>query len=185
MESIVQALILWIAANSQYSVENVMQPNVVFMTPQEITAEYYQDYPKYIPANKIDDRIWALYNAESSENGTIYLRIDNPTLNQHLRLARQSRAIDLRMDEKGIDREADESSDGYKSLFEDNPILTERLLHELVHHVQFQTGVNKSFQCIAYGEKEAYRLGGLFFKQRYIEDPMPNRNFWAHVYSRC
>lgn len=66
-----------------------------------------------------------------------------------------------------------------------SPILQERLLHELVHHVQFQSGAVNDFPCQKYGEKEAYMLGGRFLKQRYANDPMPNRRFWAHVYSRC
>jgi hypothetical protein len=66
-----------------------------------------------------------------------------------------------------------------------NPIFQERLLHELVHHVQRHTGAYDRFACPAEGEVDAYRLGGLFLKQRRVEDPLPNRNFWARVYSRC
>jgi hypothetical protein len=32
---------------------------------------------------------------------------------------------------------------------------------------------------------EAYSLGGRYLDEARIEEPMPNRRFWAHAYSRC
>ena len=61
----------------------------------------------------------------------------------------------------------------------------ERLLHELVHHVQRVNGQYDRYLCPAQGEREAYRLGGQFLKERHAEDPLPNRDFWAAMYSRC
>ncbi|WP_448190096.1 hypothetical protein [Azospirillum sp. sgz301742] len=61
----------------------------------------------------------------------------------------------------------------------------ERLLHELVHHVQRVNGQYARYQCPAQGEREAYRLGGQFLKEHHAEDPLPNRTFWAAMYSRC
>ncbi|HEY0836880.1 MAG TPA: DUF6647 family protein [Azospirillum sp.] len=61
----------------------------------------------------------------------------------------------------------------------------ERLLHELVHHVQSMNGMHRRYRCPAQGEREAYLLGGLFLKQRGAPDPLPNREFWAKLYSRC
>ena len=66
-----------------------------------------------------------------------------------------------------------------------DPIFRERVLHELVHHVQYQSGAYDAFLCKNSGEKDAYLLGGKYLKQRHIDDPLPNRNFWAHIYSRC
>lgn len=191
MDAIVQALIVWISANSQYSVDNVALPTVVFMTPKEITEEYYSDVAEHIPGGGVDDRIWALYEVESNENGVIYLRIDTQLVNnsasdtmaewQRPRIGVAQSAFSHDVDRVTYDSE----SESYEPLFTDDRVLTERLLHELVHHLQFQTGVNKTFKCLAYSELEAYRLGGLYFKRRHIEDPMPNRNFWAPIYSRC
>jgi len=67
----------------------------------------------------------------------------------------------------------------------DDLLFQERLLHELVHHVQHVNGAYDRFQCRAQGEREAYLLGGKFLKQHHAEDPLPNRNFWAAMYSRC
>jgi hypothetical protein len=51
--------------------------------------------------------------------------------------------------------------------------------------VQYRTGAYDRFLCRAEGEVDAYRLGGLFLRQRHVEDWLPNRAFWARVYSRC
>ncbi len=66
-----------------------------------------------------------------------------------------------------------------------NPAWREILLHELIHHVQWSTGVADLWPCKAFGEKEAYLLGGRYLKERSVTDPLPNRNFWAHAYARC
>lgn len=188
MEAIVQTLIVWIAANSQYSSERVATPEVIFMTSHEITAEYYSEQSALIPTGGIDDRIWALYDS-TSEHGKIYLRWDD----SESELENASAQAEVQNDplrlvasvKSGLNSEPRSRRKSYEELFDENPILTERLLHELVHHLQFQSGATDSYLCPAQGELEAYRLGGLYFKQRYIEDPMPNRRFWAHVYSRC
>ncbi|HYH19113.1 MAG TPA: DUF6647 family protein [Azospirillum sp.] len=64
-------------------------------------------------------------------------------------------------------------------------LFQERLLHELVHHVQTMNGMNRRYRCPAQGEREAYRLGGLFLKESGVRDPLRDREFWAGVYSRC
>ncbi len=33
--------------------------------------------------------------------------------------------------------------------------------------------------------REAYLLGVRYLKARHANDPLPKRNFWAHIYSRC
>jgi len=184
MEAIVNALLLWIAANSQYNVDNVAIPSIVFVSREEITAEYYSDHPEFMPKSGFDDRIWALYDAESIENGQIFLRLEELADASAGGLLNDPEFIStsLKKETQSIKQNHAES---FQQQFEQNPIMMERLLHELVHHVQFQTGANESFPCPAVGEKDAYQLGELYFKQRHIEDPLPNRNFWAHIYSRC
>ncbi|WP_425102352.1 hypothetical protein [Tropicibacter sp. S64] len=66
-----------------------------------------------------------------------------------------------------------------------DPIFQEQLLHELVHHAQRLSGVMDSWQCRNQGEREAYRLGGLFLARNHATDPLPNRAFWGEIYSRC
>lgn len=67
----------------------------------------------------------------------------------------------------------------------DDPVFQEKLLHELIHHAQRLSGELHRMPCRNFGEKEAYLLGGEFLRRQNITDPMPNRNFWAHIYSRC
>ena len=67
----------------------------------------------------------------------------------------------------------------------DNPLWREILLHELVHHVQWQSGVAQTWMCDAQGEVEAYQLGGVYLAQSFTPDPLPNRAFWARMYARC
>ena len=66
-----------------------------------------------------------------------------------------------------------------------NPLWREILLHELVHHVQWETGLAETWMCDAQGELEAYHLGGVYLEQQNTADPLPNRAFWARMYSRC
>lgn len=37
----------------------------------------------------------------------------------------------------------------------------------------------------SWAEKEAYLLGGRYLAAQHVADPLPNRNFRAHIYSRC
>ena len=156
MEPLLAALLLWIDANSDYSTIDIPLPQVVVMTPVELTREFYSDVPELIPAGEVDERVLALYAFDDGSYGTIYVR-------------------DCR-NEGAFDFEEEDC---------DDPAYLERLLHELVHHVQRFSGVLERFPCRNFGEKEAYLLGGRYLKARYFTDPLPNRNFWAHVYSRC
>ena len=187
MDAIVQALLFWIASNSQHSVDNIKPPEIVFMSAAQITSEYYAAHRELIPDNGIDERIWALYDAETTSSGTIYLRVDEFKAREKVTTSTALRGTTFIQAPNSDNSLASmhQNTASNAQLLEDNPILTERLLHELVHHVQFQTGANKSYPCQAFGEKEAYLLGQRYFKQRHIEDPFPNRMFWAHVYSRC
>lgn len=157
MEALATALLLWINRHSDYPMDGITPPTIVLLSPEEITAEYYSENRNFIPVNGIDDRILALYDFQTDAKGIVYLRVAENTLDNPAAL--------------------DE--------LKDDPVFQEKLLHELIHHVQYQSGQSATFPCRAFGEKEAYRLGGVFFKQRHVEDPIPNRNFWAHVYSRC
>lgn len=59
------------------------------------------------------------------------------------------------------------------------------VLHELIHHAQFDSGAYDTYSCRNYGELEAYTLGGKYLKDRYVTDPLPNRDVREHMYSRC
>lgn len=157
METLVASLMLWIGANSAYVTTGVPAPEIRLVTPAQLTQEYYAG--SGLPASArpdVDPRVMALYDWEAEPHGRIH--IIDPALTEGMRAG-----------EDPIE----------------NPVFQERLLHELVHHVQRQSGAYAHYQCPAEGEREAYRLGGLFLKRHHAEDPMPNRAFWARIYSRC
>ena len=157
MDSLAISLMAWIAANSSYDTANMEIPKIVQMTAQEITREAYSDHPKLVPENGVDERVFALYSFEDGANGTIYIL-----------------KAELADDGAAPDEPA------WKS-----PIFQERLLHELVHHAQYQSGAYETFPCKSFGEREAYELGGKFLAERYTSDPLPNRMFLSRIYSRC
>ena len=156
MEEIALLLMLWIGNNTDYNTADIPLPAIVEMTPKEITTEMYTDYPDKIPEDGVDERINALYSYEDGPNGTIYV----------------------------IDADLTDGAKEYDDPLE-NPVFQERLLHELVHHAQRLSGELHRMPCRNFGEKQAYLLGGEFLRRQNITDPMPNRNFWAHIYSRC
>lgn len=110
MSETVAYLLQWIAVNTDKATADLPLPEVVTMTPAEITAEYYGAAGLAVAGRQaIDPRIMALYAFEDGPDGTIYV-------------------IDPVLTEGGDD-------DPF-----DTPIFQERLLHELVHHVLRQTG---------------------------------------------
>lgn len=156
MDVLLAMLLHWLGRNTSYDLSDVPVPEVVQMSAEQLTRELYADNPELMPASGIDRRVFALYNWERSRSGVIYLL----------------RAEDTQGLQPGEDPL-------------ENPVFQERLLHELVHHIQFHTGAYDRFVCRKEGEKEAYQLGGLYLKQRHANDPLPNRNLLAHIYSRC
>lgn len=156
MEQLATALLVWIAAHSDLETRALPLPEIVLMSPQTLTREYYTGAPHLIPKDGVDDRLNALYAAEDGPNGTIYT-----------------------LAPAHIDGAADFDDPA------DNPLFREIILHELVHHAQWQTGQPESWACQSQGEKDAYHLGGHYLKELRVTDPIPNRNFWAHMYSLC
>ena len=150
IETLVGSLLVWIASNSTYDTSNIDQPNVLLVTAEEITAEYYSEAPEYAPASGIDPRIKALYTPLNGNSGTIYLRFSG---------------------------DPDELYDDIGT--------QEVLLHELVHHVQWQTGVADTWSCQNEGELEAYALGAEFLRQESFQDHFLSRRAWAQIYSAC
>lgn len=156
MELLIDALLQWIGDNSEYQTGLVEHPAVVELSPQELTREFYTGVAHLIPADGVDERLNALYAITDGPNGTIYLL--------------RAEFID------GADHFEDPT---------ENPLFREILLHELVHHVQHVSGASDAWPCLAMGEREAYALGGVYLRQVAATDPLPNRNFWGAMYSRC
>ena len=156
MDPLLDALLDWIGANSAYDVSSVPRPALVELAPEELTRELYADAPQLLPEDGVDDRLLALYSHEDGEHGTLYVLTP----------------------EYVADAEYWEDP-------AENPIFREIVLHELIHHVQWQTGAADTWPCPSRGEEEAYTLGGRYLRQTHTPDPIPNRAFWAHAYSTC
>lgn len=156
MENILFALMAWLAANSAFDTTLVPDPEIVLMSPQELTQKFYSNQPELMPETGVDNRIFALYSHDTGNNGTIFVL--------------GARHLDP----------------GHR--FEDpreNPVWREMILHELVHHVQWQSGLTQTWACPNIGEREAYMLGGDYLSQNKTADPLSNRRYWAKVFSRC
>jgi len=154
MNELMAALMVWIAANTPYDTAGMPLPELVEMSPRELTEEFYTGVPHLIPAKGVDDRVRALYAPGDGNAGRVYVL-------------------------------AAEYVEGAEDDPYGNPLFHEMVLHELVHHVQFASGAAERYLCPAQGEVEAYAAGGRYLRQRFVTDPMPNRNFWARIYSRC
>ncbi|MEZ5657027.1 MAG: hypothetical protein R3E83_00370 [Burkholderiaceae bacterium] len=156
MEALLLSLLVWIGTHSTLNVEGVELPKVIEMTPTEITREMYRHSGLTAKTPEVNERVIALYDPTAADTGTIYV------------LAAQ------------LAPRAGKYADKLA-----NPYFQERLLHELVHHVQYRTGEIERLPCRAAAEGEAYRLAGRFIRERGLPDPLPNRRFWTYFYSRC
>ena len=172
MDKLVATLLIWIGTHSNYDTSNIVQPEIVLLSPQELTSEYYEGSGVALPDSGIDARVYALYQFADAPQGVIYL-IDP-------RRSTATAAVQI-----GDKDETFGPTVTLESEWLDDPVFQEQLLHELVHHVQYQSGAASRFPCPAFGEKEAYLLGGKFLALRFANDPLPNRNVLAHIYSRC
>lgn len=156
MEILIDALLAWIGDNTEYNVADMPHPIVLSLSPEELTREYYTGVAHLMPDDGVDERLNALFSREDGPNGTIYL-----------------------LGATYVDGAAEFDSPT------DNPLFREILLHELVHFVQWKSGVSDSWPCLALGEPEAYTLGGRYLRQTRTTDPLPNRMFWGRMYGRC
>jgi len=158
MEALLDALLAWIGDNTDHDVSRIDPPAIVLMTPQELTLEYYTggNAAHLVPEDGVDERLNALYAYTDGPNGTIYALAP-----EHV-------------DHAGAFQEPT-----------DNPLFREILQHELVHHVQWETGEADDWACAREGEYQAYLLGGRYLRKTRTPDPMPNRNFWMTIYGRC
>jgi len=155
MEILAALLMAWIAEHSDYETRDMPLPAIVELAPEELTREAYADQPELIPADGVDERIYAMYVFDQGENGTVYV------------LGR--RWVDGKMIHKGQIG---------------SPAFQERVLHELVHHVQHMSGEFDRFPCRNHGEREAYLLGGKFLASQRVRDPLPYRMAMANWRSR-
>lgn len=156
MDGLIDALLAWIGDNSTYNTYDIPHPIVHQLSAEELTREYYSGVAHLMPDDGVDERLNALYATTDGPHGTIYV----------------------------IEAPAVEGAEEFETP-EDNPLFREILLHELVHHVQQSSGAAEEWPCLSLGETEAYRMGGRYLRALRVDDPLPNRNFWAAIYARC
>ena len=156
MDVLIDALLDWIGDHSTYDVADIPHPIVRQLSPEELTREYYTGVAHLIPDDGVDERLNALYAPGDGAHGTIYM----------------------------IDAARYDGATNFEPATE-NPLWREVLLHELVHHVQHQSGAAAAWPCLAMGERQAYALGGQYLDELRVDDPMPNRAFWGAIYARC
>ncbi len=149
-------LLAWIDQHSTYNTSNMPVPVVVEVSAEALTKEAYKDSPEHIPANGVDENIYAFYSWDKNDSGTIFIR-------------------------PAAETEGPQFGDTPL----DNPVFQERLLHELIHHVQYKDGAYDRFPCQNFAEAEAYKLGGLFLQQENVPDPLPNRSMLVHFFGLC
>ena len=156
MDGLLEGLLNWIEGHTHYEVAGLPTPEVLQLSPQDLTREFYTGVAHLMPEDGVDERLNALYAPGDGDHGTIYI-----------------------LQAGVIDGAAEFDSPT------ENPLFREILLHELVHHVQVQSGAAEDWPCLSMGEQEAYALGGLYLRQTGTPDPLPNRHFWGAIYSRC
>lgn len=156
MDALVALLLDWIAQQTDYNTQDMPHPIVLSLTPEDLTREFYTGAAHLMPDDGVDERLNALYAPGDGAHGTIYIIAP---------------------------RHVENASDYDQPI--DNPLFREILLHELVHHAQHHSGAVDDWVCLSIGEAEAYRLGGIYLRDLRVDDPLPNRNFWGAIYSRC
>lgn len=156
MKNLLIVLLAWIDQYSIYDTTDTALPAVVEVSGYTLTQRAYRDIPQHIPASGIDEKLFAFYMWNEGDNGTIFIRPAADTPKpEHIANPLQ------------------------------NPVFQERLLHELIHHVQYTDGAYERFHCDNMAEAEAYKLGGLFLRQKETADPLPNRQQISYFLGLC
>lgn len=156
METLVAALLEWLEANADYPVEGIPPPIVRELSAEALTAELRGEPHDRVAPGEADPRVHALYSWEDGPHGTVFI-------------LEAASTPGLQPGEPPLE----------------NPVFRERLLHELVHHVQFHTGAYAAFACREMGEVDALRLGALYLRRHHAADPLPRRWMAIHEASRC
>jgi hypothetical protein len=155
MNELVASLLIWIGAHSAFDVTGIAPPTLIETSSIEITRLTHRLAGRPGPS-AADERLMGLYDPNAGPNGTIYVL---------------SAAL-----APGASRHEDPLR---------NPYFQERVLHELVHHVQHRTGAIEELPCPAAAEHDAYRLAGMFLQHQRVADSTPNRRSLIRILGRC
>ena len=156
MEALVSALLAWLDTNADYPLEGVPPPIVRELDAEALTAESRGEPHDGVAPGEADPRVLALYSRRDGPHGTIYI-------------LEAASTPGLQPGEPPLE----------------NPVFRERLLHELVHHVQFHTGAYAAFACRELAEVDALRLGALYLRRHRVFEWPGRRQRALHEASRC
>ena len=156
MDALVDLLLEWIGEKTPYVTSDMPAPVILNMTPEELVLQYARGVAQLLPTDGLIPMPYGIYAPDDGENGVIYIT--------------QPRFV------PGAFAFPDPK---------DNPLFQEILLHELVHHVQEQSGATRNWPCHRAGELEAYELGGMFLRDAGAQDPLQDRELWGLYFSRC
>ena len=157
MDALVTALLAWLDANADYPpLDGIPPPVVRELSAEALTAELRGEPHDSVAPGEADPRVHALYSREDGPHGTIFI-------------LEAASTPGLQPGEPPLE----------------NPVFRERLLHELVHHVQFHTGAFTAFACRTLAEVDALRLGALYLRRHHADDLLPQRWALMHEATRC
>jgi hypothetical protein len=156
IEQIAVALLMWIASHSSFQTAGQLPPPPIVLTTVEELTALVRQRSGVAPGEAGEWNVYGYLSLDEDDHGTIYV----------VRPA----------DTPGAELFVDPA---------DNPIFRERLLHELVHYVQYATGALSGLQCPSMRELAAYYLGGVYLKERAVADPLPDRMLFAFWAARC
>ena len=156
MDALVAALLDWLGENADYPLDGIPPPIVRELSAEALTAELRGEPHGSVAPGEADPRVHALYSWEDGPHGTVFILEATATPG-------------LQPGEPPLE----------------NPVFRERLLHELVHHLQFHSGAYAAFDCVGMGEIDALRLGALYLRRHHAVDPLPQRWMRMHEAGRC
>ncbi|MEZ5652618.1 MAG: DUF6647 family protein [Burkholderiaceae bacterium] len=156
LDALIASLLIWIGSHSALEVAGLPAPTIVEMTPLEITRQVHRLAGMTLAPTVADTRLFGAYDPHAGEHGTIYV----------------------------VRAESAPYADEFANHL-DNPYFHERLLHELVHHVQFRSGAIDRLPCPAAAERDAYRLAGMFVRERHLRDPLAHRASLLRMLDGC
>ncbi|MEZ5659913.1 MAG: DUF6647 family protein [Burkholderiaceae bacterium] len=156
MDALLTSLLIWIGSHSAFDISRVPMPAVIEMTPLQITRQVHRLAGRRAVPAQADARLFGAYDPAAGAHGTIYV----------------VQAVLAPFADDYPDRLA-------------NPYFHERVLHELVHHVQKHTDALTRLPCAAAAEHDAYRLAGIFIRERQLRDPIAHRPSLLRMLQGC
>ncbi len=156
MEQLSASLLMWVALNSGYAVDDIKAPRVVLLSAAEL-----QSLPAHlhVASERIDG--YSSHRSGAFDWG----KNDAPAIY----LIRPSEAP-----------QAENFADA-----RDNPMFRVALIHQLVHFAQWVTGASRTFRCAAQGETAAEAIGWNYLNSLGIPTSMPSMKRWTSMHLDC